>query len=136
MKLKARLISFTVPCCVLLAQGLMVPVARADYSDKATAVTDYIQREFYDQKAGLYRPAAPVDPKVLPYDFMWANGVQFSALVGATRHNPQRYRPILDTFSNSLKRYWDEAAPVPGFDAYFLHPTATTSTTTTMLGLF
>jgi uncharacterized protein YyaL (SSP411 family) len=102
--------------------GVVARTAHARYLDKAAAVTDYIQREFYDEKAGLYRASSPPDPKALPYDFMWANGVQFSALVGATKHRPQRYRPILEAFTKGLRRYWDEQAPVPGFDAYFSSP--------------
>jgi uncharacterized protein YyaL (SSP411 family) len=102
--------------------GGMAQTAQARYLDKALGATDYIQREFYDEKAGLYRPSLPPDPKALPYDFMWANGVQFSALVGATKHRPQRYRPILDAFTKGLRRYWDEQAPIPGFDAYFSSP--------------
>lgn len=100
---------------------LAVPT-RANYRAKAEATTDYIQRAFYDDNAGLYRPSAPVDPKALPYDFMWANGVQFSALVGATRHNPTRYRPILDAFTRGLEKYWDKTNANPGFDAYFSSP--------------
>ena len=114
--------------CSLVSVASLVPVAwvampaRADYRAKAQAQTDYVQSTFYDEKAGLYRPAAPVDPKALPYDFMWANGVQFSALVGATRANPTKYRPVLDAFTRGLEKYWDETNANPGFDAYFASP--------------
>jgi uncharacterized protein YyaL (SSP411 family) len=97
--------------------------ASADYRQKAEEASAYIQRAFWDEKAALYRPASPPDPKALPYDFMWANGVQFSALVGAARHNPKEYRPVMDAFFRGLDRYWDAAAPIPGYDAYFSSPT-------------
>ena len=103
----------------LLASALSLSPARANYRAKAEAQTQWIQTNLYDEKAGLYRAAFPADPKALPYDFMWANGVQFSALVGATRHNPTKYRPILDAFTKGLERYWDKDAAIPGFDAYF-----------------
>ncbi|MDF2440692.1 MAG: hypothetical protein JWN98_1676 [Abditibacteriota bacterium] len=109
----------------LLSMGLAalaMPV-RANYRTKAEAATDYIQRAFYDEKAGLYRPSAPLDPKALPYDFMWANGVQFSALVGAARANPTKYRPVLQAFTRGLEKYWDAGNANPGFDAYFSSPT-------------
>jgi uncharacterized protein YyaL (SSP411 family) len=107
----------------LLAAGGAGP-ASADYRAKAGQAIAFIQEQFYDTQAGLYRPAAPIDPKALPYDFMWGNGVQFSALVAAARHQPDKYRPLLSAFASGLKRYWDEAAPLPGFDAYFASPTA------------
>ncbi|PQV63517.1 Glycosyl hydrolase family 76 [Abditibacterium utsteinense] len=102
--------------CLLGAAGLP---ARANYRAKAIEATDFIQRAFYDQNAGLYRPAIPVDKKGLPYEVMWGNGVQFSALTGAVKWEPARYRPALDAFTKGLNRYWDKDAPFPGFDAYF-----------------
>jgi uncharacterized protein YyaL (SSP411 family) len=104
---------------------LLVPLAgRADYRSKADEASAYIQRTFWDEQAGLYRPASPPDPKALPYDFMWANGVQFSALAAAARRDPERYRPVMERFFNGLERYWDAAAPLPGYDAYFSSPTS------------
>ena len=97
--------------------------ARANYRVKATEATDYIQRAFYDADAGLYRAASPADPKALPYDFMWANGLQYGVLAEATRHEPAKYRATLYEFTKSLEKYWDEEAPVPGFDAYFASKT-------------
>jgi len=120
-----RALRVLAPCAALLTLASVCgtrPV-RADYRAKAEEITDFIQRTFYDEKAGLYRPAVPPEPKALPYDFMWANGVQFSALVAATRANPARYRPTLDAFTRGLERYWDKDAPVPGFDAYFASTT-------------
>ncbi len=96
--------------------------ARANYRHKAEAATEFIQRNFYDDKAGLYRPAFPADPQALPYEFMWGNGVQFSVLVAATRYFPQQYRPVLDAFAGGLEKYWDKTNVLPGYDAYFSAP--------------
>lgn len=113
--------------------------AQARYRDKAEAQTQWIQDKYFAPLApvaisnaedisrasitpGLYHQSFPADPKALPYEFMWGNGVQFSALVGATRYNPAKYRPIMDALAKGLERYWDAAAPVPGFDAYFSSP--------------
>lgn len=49
-------------------------------------------------------------------EFMWGNGVMFSALVAATRHDPEKYRPRLDRFFASMDRYWDNKARVPGYE--------------------
>lgn len=103
----------------LLGSGLSVLPARANYRAKAESQTQWIQSNLYDEKAGLYRASFPVDPKGLPYEVMWGNGVQFSALVGATRYDPAKYRPILDAFARGMEKYWDDAAPIPGYDAWF-----------------
>ena len=93
--------------------------ARANYAAKAEDTMKFIQTNLYDAKAKLYRPAVPMKEKELPYDFMWGNGVMFSALVGATKQNPEKYKPVLYAFADGLKKYWDEQAPVPGFRCLF-----------------
>ena len=99
--------------------------ASADYRQKAEEQTDYIQTHFYDAAAKRYRPAYPVDPKSLPFDFMWGNGVEFSALVGAARNDPAKYKPLLYEFREGLQTYWDPKATVPGFNAYCSGPGGT-----------
>jgi uncharacterized protein YyaL (SSP411 family) len=96
--------------------------AISGYQKKAEEQTDYILKNFYVPSAKRYHPSFPVKPKELPYDFMWGNGVQFSALVGAVRHNPAKYKPALYDFREGLQTYWDPIAPVPGFNAYCSGP--------------
>jgi len=113
---------------LLIAMVLLTGMAPAfaDYQKKAEEVTDYIQTHFYDAAAKRYRPSFPVDPKALPYDFMWANGVQYSAVVAAARWNPAKYRKLLTDFSDGMESgYWDPQAPVPGFNAYCSGPGGT-----------
>jgi uncharacterized protein YyaL (SSP411 family) len=105
----------------LVALAFISP-ATANYRQKAEEQTDYIQKNFYVASAKRYRPSFPVNPKELPYDFMWGNGVQFSALVGAARHNPTKYKQALYDFREGLQTYWDPIAPVPGFNAYCSGP--------------
>lgn len=112
-------------CAVALSILMALPLAaRASYRDWAEEASGYIQKNFYDPQAGLYRPEFPKDPKSLPYDFMWGNGVQFTSLVSAAKYDAQTYKPVLYAFANGLKKYWDEDAPVPGFDAYFSSPSS------------
>ncbi len=106
----------------LALSGAFAAPAQANYRAKALEATEFIQRNFYDAKAGLYRGSAPADPKGLPYEVMWGNGVEFSVLTAATRYEPAQFRPVLDNFTKGLNRYWDAAAPIPGFDAYFSGP--------------
>jgi hypothetical protein len=82
----------------------------------------FVQSHYYDPSAGLYRPWSPMKSDANPYDFMWGNGVQFSSLVGAIRYDPDTYLPILTAFSGGLRKYWDESAAIPGFDAYWASP--------------
>jgi hypothetical protein len=91
---------------------LLLHPAPTTYLDKARAVTASIQQRFYNQKSGLYAQSLE---KREP-EFMWGNGVMFSALVAATRHDPHLYRPVLDRFFGAMDRYWDKDAPIPGYE--------------------
>jgi uncharacterized protein YyaL (SSP411 family) len=95
----------------------------ADYRRRAEEVQGWLQRRLWDAKAGLYRPADPPKPGALPFDFMWGDGVAFSALVGGARLDPRTYRPLLEAFFAGLDKHWDRDAPIPGYDAYFASPT-------------
>lgn len=97
--------------------------AHANYRSKAIEQMDFIQRSFYDSKETIYRGKIPVDPKGLPFDVSWGNGVQLTALTGGARYEPDRYKSTLLAFSGGLRRYWDDQVPIPGFDAYFASPT-------------
>ncbi|GAB4469289.1 MAG: hypothetical protein OHK0029_41840 [Armatimonadaceae bacterium] len=92
------------------------------WSNAGEDATRYCIQTFWDEKANRFRPEQPMGPKALPWDFMWANGIAFSMLVGAVRHNPAFYRPYLDRFFEGLHGYWDRDAPVPGYDAYLASP--------------
>ena len=113
--------SHAVAGTTILAGGLLIAAtpAHANYEQKALETTDYIQRAFYDPAAKLYRPTSPMKPGGLPYEVMWGNGLQHSVLTFATKYEPEKYKPVLYDFSQSLRRYWDKDAPIPGFDAYF-----------------
>lgn len=82
----------------------------------------FIQRNLWDARAKRYRPAVPAKEKSLPFDFMWGNGVAFSALVGGARLDPRTYNPLMEAFFAGLEAYWDKDAIVPGYDAYFASP--------------
>lgn len=92
------------------------------YRKRAEAAQEYIQRNLWDASAHRYHPAAPRDPKALPWDFMWGNGVAFSALVGGMRQDPPKYRPITAAFFDGMNGYWDKDAPIPAYDAYLASP--------------
>jgi uncharacterized protein YyaL (SSP411 family) len=93
------------------------------YRRRAEATMDFIQTNLWDASAHRYRPAFPRDQKALPWDFMWGNGVAFSALVGGLSHDKAKYRPLVDAFFDGLQGYWDKDAPIPAYDAYLSSPT-------------
>lgn len=98
---------------------LSAPYAHANYRDKAIALTNVIQNDFYDKPQGIYHGESPLKPGGLEYEVMWGNGVQFPTLVVATRYEPDSYKAPLYEFTKGLERYWDKDVPIPGFDAYF-----------------
>jgi rhamnogalacturonyl hydrolase YesR len=94
------------------ARAAEVP-AEGHYGAAARDVMDDLQKNFYDAGTGLYMRS---DTERSP-DYMWANGVVFSALVGAARHDPKTYRPIMDKFYVAMDGYWDAKAAIPGYEA-------------------
>ncbi|HVU63595.1 MAG TPA: glycoside hydrolase family 76 protein [Phycisphaerales bacterium] len=93
-------------------QNLAKPEPPASFLERAGAVTASIQATFYNEKTGLYaRSTENRDP-----EFMWGNGVVFSMLVAAARHDPATYRPVLDRFFAAMDRYWDAKARIPGYE--------------------
>jgi hypothetical protein len=40
----------------------------------------------------------------------------FSALLGAVRHDPQTYAPLVAGFFKSMDRYWDTGVRIPGYE--------------------
>ncbi len=82
------------------------------FLEAARTVTASIQKTFYNEKTGLY---AQTTTKREP-EFMWGNGVMFSALVGAARHEPATYRPVVERFFGAMDRYWDAKVKVPGYE--------------------
>jgi uncharacterized protein YyaL (SSP411 family) len=90
------------------------PIADVFFAAAAQDVTRSIQKTFYDPKTGLYAHSTEDrNPEA-----MWGNGVMFSALVAAARHEPRVYRPLLARFYQSLEPYWDAQAKVPGYEPW------------------
>lgn len=115
------------PLLLLVALSLasLTAPAQANYRQKAEEQTDFIQAHFYDASAKRYHASYPNDPKALPYDFMWANGVQFPVLAAAARYDPIKYKPLLLDFFDGLQTYWDPAGKPPGFNAWCSGPGGT-----------
>jgi uncharacterized protein YyaL (SSP411 family) len=89
-----------------------------DWNRQADEATQWCLKALWDNKGKRFRSTSPMRPNDLPWDFMWANGIAFSMLVGASRFAPSVYRPYLDNFWVGLEDHWDIDKPVPGYDAY------------------
>ena len=86
------------------------------WRERASATTDYCLRNFWDERAKKFHPATPADPKALPWEFMWGNGVAFSMLVGSGD------KARIAACFEGLQGYWDTRALIPGYDAYLSSP--------------
>lgn len=95
-----------------LGQTAAPPEKPPVFADAAREVTASVQKSFLNEKTGLYAQSLTKrDP-----EFMWGNGVAFSMLVAAARHEPAAYRPVMDRFFVAMDRYWDAKAKVPGYE--------------------
>ncbi len=82
------------------------------YGKRAREVMADIQKTFWNARTGLYaKSATDTHP-----DFLWGNGVAFSALVAAARLEPGHYRPIMEKNFDALDGYWDTKSKVPGYE--------------------
>ena len=109
-----------VPVVCAFAAFALAAAARAagpatqsvDYAKAAGEVMRKLEAAFSLPGTGLYAESL----KERHPAFMWGNGVAFSALVAAARHDPVHYRARMDRFFHALDRYWDAKAPVPGYE--------------------
>jgi hypothetical protein len=86
--------------------------APLDYPAAAREVMEHIHKTFYLPDQGLYAHSL----KQRHPDYMWGNGVMFTALLGAARHEPKSYRPQLAMFFKAMDRYWDAKVKIPGYE--------------------
>ena len=102
------------PAIAAPASGTPPPAAPDPglYGKRAREVMADIQKTFWNARTGLYSKSA-TDTRP---DFLWGNGVAFSALVAAARLEPGHYRPIMEKNFDALDGYWDSKAKVPGYE--------------------
>jgi uncharacterized protein YyaL (SSP411 family) len=97
--------------CAALAPRALAGEPEPVWLTRARAVMDAIQKDLADPTTGGYFQSTDKhDP-----EFMWGNGVMFSALVAAARHDPA-WKPIFSRFFTSMDRSWDKKAKVPGYE--------------------
>lgn len=95
------------------ASGVSAPESKS-FVAAAREVMLHIQKTYWNPQTGLYaHSTTDRNPEA-----MWGNGVMFSALVAAARHEPRTYRPVLSRFFASMDRYWDSKAPIPGYEPW------------------
>jgi hypothetical protein len=86
-------------------------VSRGPHPDqflaRARLLTAAIQEDYWDPDRQHYLDTIPRRTEGLPYAMMWGNGMQFTVLTAAARHDPGTYAAPLRTFLNGLERYWN-----------------------------
>ncbi|WP_367870219.1 glycoside hydrolase family 76 protein [Luteolibacter sp. Populi] len=96
---------------VVLLSALPIRAQTSPFLAKAMEVSDSIQDRFWDRKSNLYSAKADgTEPELI-----WGNGVMFSSLVAASRHD-KRFRPVMRNFFEALDAYWDVKVKIPGYE--------------------
>jgi len=83
-----------------------------DYAARAAEVTAAFQKTFFDSERGIYVNNA----KDRKPDYVWRQAAAFSVLVGATRHEPAVYLPVMTHFFHALDQFWDTKAPIHAYE--------------------
>ena len=83
-----------------------------DYATEAGEVMGYIRKTYYLADRGLYSHSRD---DVRP-DFTWGNGIMFTALLGAARHDNDTFSPQVPGFFHAMDRYWDKLDTPPGYE--------------------
>lgn len=94
------------------AFGQAPETSQPSYLEQAKEVTEHMQKTFWQPETGLYVKATN-DPS--PED-MWGNGVVFSTLVAAARHDREKYEPVMKKFFTAMDAYWDFKVKIPGYE--------------------
>src|SRR5439155_6622654 len=87
-------------------------LGKQNYESAAREVMQHIQTTFSLPDEGLYAHSTTDRNR----EFMWGNGIMFSALLGAARHDPQTYMPIVTQFFKSMDGYWDALDTPAGYE--------------------
>ncbi|MGC4003172.1 MAG: glycoside hydrolase family 76 protein [Pirellulales bacterium] len=87
--------------------------AEPDYAAQAREITEHIQKQYFDQKSGVYLRSM----KERKPDYVWLQSVQFSNLTAAARIDPTTYAKLLDEYFVALDAYWDDKVAIPGYEA-------------------
>lgn len=107
-----RLASLATLALSIAAAAAAPATPAATRAMQAAEVMESIQAHFWLERDNLYaRDVRNREP-----DFMWGNGVMFSALAAAARHDPPIWLPVMRKFFRALDRYWDDKAKVPGYE--------------------
>lgn len=106
VRLGILLLTFVSTCAAGAASG------ESTYASRAREVMEHIEKTFGKADSALYSKLT-TDPS--PED-MWGNGVMFSALVGAARHEPEKYTPVMHKFFAAMDAFWDTKVKVPGYE--------------------
>ncbi|HEX8910967.1 MAG TPA: glycoside hydrolase family 76 protein [Humisphaera sp.] len=113
MKVVPTAAAFVIAILALARAATAAPAETpGPYGAAAREVTSHLQKTFYDPARGFYVKAANDRSP----DYVWRQAAAVAALVGAARHDPTTYRPVLDRTFRGLDAFWDAKAAVPGYE--------------------
>jgi mannose/cellobiose epimerase-like protein (N-acyl-D-glucosamine 2-epimerase family) len=102
--------------CALLPR-FAVAQTRPDFKTWGLSAMAQIEQEYRLPARSLYADSfRPADKRPSGPAFMWACGVQLTALAAAARADKPHYLPLLRQYITGLDVYWSKADPVPGYD--------------------
>jgi hypothetical protein len=94
-----------------VAQAL--PSVESDrFRREALEITEDIHRKHWMPRVQRYSNK----PGSNQADAVWGAGVMFSALVGAARHEPAKFKPLVAKFYDGLEGYWDKQAKIQAYE--------------------
>lgn len=98
-----------VACCSAAAQS-------PDYKKELAGLQESIERHFYMAGEGFYKETAQPEKDGRPYSYMWPLCALFQAHNEMEKLQPGGNR-LAATF-RVIQKYYDTAAPAPGYDSY------------------
>ena len=88
---------------------------RGRFVSEAKEVTEHAQQAFWDTDRHVYfdKPAGAEKRKP---DYIWRQAAAFSMLVGAARHEPKAYLPLMAQHFDGMQRYWDDKVAIQAYE--------------------
>jgi predicted alpha-1,6-mannanase (GH76 family) len=98
------------PLVVVVVSALLSGscIAAEAARERAVLLTQYIQKNYWDQDKKTYRNWFPEKKGELPYGTMWGLGIQFSVLSGAAAYEATPYKLWMERFADGLENYFNK----------------------------
>ncbi len=115
---RKNLLSHTIVCLLFaLVPRFAVAQDKPDFKTWGLSAMGKIEANYRIPSRSLYADALRTGEKSSKQPaFMWACGVQLTALTAAAHLDKTTYLPLVRRYVDGLDVYWSPAKPVPGYD--------------------